>query len=206
MRSRRPRLGAGLLLATLLTGGCAHSPAPAGWLPPADASGSDAFGGWMVAEVGAGHERRRVEGELIAVEADTIIVLAAGGLESLPRAAILKATVAGYAIDAGKLGGWTTFGTISTLSHGVILLLSAPVWIITGSIATGKASRAPLLEYHVVRGDESRAMNDASRPWTDLALYARFPQGLPAGLDRATLRWKAWTPSARSHRSDTMKP
>ena len=72
---------------------------------------------------------------------------------------------------------WTVAGTLSTASHGVALLLSAPAWIIGGSVATTKVSHAPLITY-------------PSRPWSDLARYARFPQGLPIGLDPATLQRK----------------
>lgn len=164
-------------LAAALVSGCAHSPAPRGWLPTADAAGADAFGGWLVAEVGRGRDHRRIEGELIAVGTDSLLVFAADGVARVPRTAITRATVAGYDIAAGKLGTWTTLGTISTLSHGAWLLLSAPTWIIGGSIATSKASHAPLVTY-------------PSRPWSDLARYARFPQGLPIGLDPATLRKK----------------
>jgi hypothetical protein len=99
------------------------------------------------------------------------------GVAWVPRAAITRATVAGYDIGAGRLATWATVGTISTISHGVALVLSAPVWIIGGSVATSKANHAPLITY-------------PSRPWSDLARYARFPQGLPIGLDPATLQKK----------------
>jgi hypothetical protein len=180
-----------LVLAAALASGCAHSPAPAGWLPAADASGSDAFGGWLVAEVGRGRDHRRVEGELIAVGADSLFALAADGFEGLPRAAITQATLAGYDIEAGTLAGWTLLGTISTASHGIVLLLTAPLWVLAGTFATNSATHAPLIRY-------------PSSAWNDLTPYARFPQGFPAGLDRATLNRKQGVSSQPLRRS-TMK-
>jgi hypothetical protein len=59
------------------------------------------------------------------------------------------------------LAAATVFGTLSTLTHGFILIFSAPIWALSGAGATVFA-KAPSL-------NGCRAM----------APYARFPQGLP---------------------------
>jgi len=176
--SRRASLGVALAVAGALASGCAHSPpAPRGWLPEADATVTDAFGGWIAVEIGREKPPTRVSGELIAVGTDTVLVFAGDQLVGLPRAAITKATLAGYDIEAEVLAQWATLGSLSTLSHGVGFIISLPVWLIAGVTSTSSAARAPLLEY-------------PKRSWAEIAAYARFPQGLPAGVDRSTLRRK----------------
>lgn len=177
MPEGRSSLGVALAVAGALVSGCAHSPAPREWLPKADASVTDAFGGWLTAEIGSGRQATRVEGELIAVGTDTVLVLAGDQLLGLAKGAITKATLAGYDIEAGKLAQWTAAGSLSTLSHGIGLIISLPIWLIAGGISTSSAARAPVLEY-------------PKRSWAEIAEYARFPQGLPAGVDHSTLRRK----------------
>ena len=72
------------------------------------------------------------------------------------------------------LGLWTLLGTLSTGSHGFFLILSAPVWILTGTVAAVNQSRQPVLTY-------------PRQGWAGWRAYARFPQGLPPGLARAAL-------------------
>ena len=156
--------------------GCARNPAPAHWLPTADAAQYSAFGGWIVLEYAATNASLLPGGELIAVGRDSVFVLPpAGTVTAIPKAAIQRATVAAFDAQWGRLAVWTLVGSLSTLSHGVGLLISLPVWVIGGSLATASASRAPLLD---------------AEAWRDVQKFARFPQGLPPGLDRARLRPK----------------
>lgn len=62
-------------------------------------------------------------------------------------------------------GLWTGGGVLSTLSHGVFLILSAPVWGVAGGIATAAA------------GPRSEALWACSM---EVRSHARWPQGLPA--------------------------
>jgi hypothetical protein len=155
--------------------GCARNPAPAGWLPTADGAQYTPFGSWIALEYkAAGDASLPAGGELIAVGRDSVFVVApAGTVTAIPKAAVQRATVAAFDAQWGRLAVWTLVGSLSTLSHGVGLLISLPVWVIGGSLATASASRAPLHD------DE---------PWQDVQKFARFSQGLPPGLDRATLR------------------
>lgn len=67
----------------------------------------------------------------------------------------------------GTSTAWMLTGLLSTLSHGRFLLISAPVWTITGGVAIGTSGST---EY-------------ASHPCTnELQAQARWPQGLPASL------------------------
>lgn len=130
-------------------------------------------------EYTAGFGEARAEGELIAVGTDTVFLLSAEGLIAIPMRAITRATLTAYDAQWGGLAAWSTFGTVSTLSHGYGLIVSAPVWILTGSIATASASRAPRRQYR-----------SGAEVWREFRKFARFPQGLPPGVPRTSLRLK----------------
>jgi hypothetical protein len=156
------------LLAFSMTA-CAANPAPLGWLPRAEQAQSRACGGWITLQSAKGATPPRASGELIAVSEDRIYVLTDSGLLDLPQASVTKATLAAYASGAGVLGGWAALGTISTLSHGAILVLTAPLWIIAGSVAAASESKVALHRH-------------PPTPLVQLRPWARFPQGLPAGF------------------------
>jgi hypothetical protein len=80
----------------------------------------------------------------------------------------------GYDSKASGLAAWSVLGTLSTASHGVGLVLTAPIWVIAGVASTAKQTRAGHLVY-------------PRRTASAFGAYARFPQGLPAGIDRAAL-------------------
>ena len=177
MRGPRARPVAGALLAACCLVGCAGSSAPRGWLPTAVEAQREAHGGWASLQV-RGESRRAVhEGELLAIQADSVFILEREACIGLPTAKVVDATVMGYDSNKGPLARWTLMGTLTTPSHGYFLILSAPVWIITGSILTGMQSRV-----------SQAALTSAN--WERARAYARFPQGLPPGLDRASLRPK----------------
>jgi hypothetical protein len=75
------------------------------------------------------------------------------------------------------MGGLVLLGTLSTISNGAFLLFTAPMWIIGGSIATGARSFEPIVDY-------------PKRDWGHLAPFARYPQGMPRGIDRKQIKMK----------------
>jgi hypothetical protein len=152
---------------------CARNPAPVGWQRPPEVVQHAALGAWITVQC---VEKREpcAEGELIAVDEDRFRVLTAAGLEDVEKQRVAKATLVAYTNKRGSLGTWVGLGTLSTLSHGALLLVTAPVWIATGIAVTADESRAPLVRY-------------PERPIQDFRPHARFPQGLPPGLDGAAL-------------------
>lgn len=162
------------IAALMAIGGCYQSSAPPGWLPSPTQAERGAFGSWISVQ-GQPRTPPLAEGELIAIDTDTIHVLADGRLMSLPRASICCAVLTAYRMDLSELQLWSVVGTVSTLSHGIVLILTAPLWIIAGTAATSAASYAP----RIVGTDPAV-----------LQLFARFPQGIPPGLDRTTIRSK----------------
>lgn len=156
--------------------GCYQSSAPPRWLPLPVEAQRDAFGSWIAVQRQP-KTTPFVQGELIAIDTDTIHVLADGRLVSLARAMLCCAELTAYRVDLSELQLWSVLGILSTATHGFVLLLTAPMWAIAGTVATSSASYAP----RIISTDPI-----VLRP------FARFPQGIPPGLDRTTLRSKPW--------------
>jgi hypothetical protein len=155
---------------------CAHNTAPEGWLPkPAEAQ-TTAYGGWIELTYHQSEERR-TDGELIAVSAESVWVLSANQGLVIPTAAVKRGKLTAYAAQKGGLTLWTIVGTLSTISNGAFLIFTAPMWIIGGSLAVGGESRAP-------------ERKSPPLTWVELAPFARFPQGLPAGIELTALQPK----------------
>jgi hypothetical protein len=167
------RLSLGLAVACA---GCAHNSAPEGWLPrPAEAQAA-AYGGWIELSYNQATEQR-ADGELIAVSADSVWLLGQDQVLVIPTTAVKRAKLTAYAAQKGPLALWTVLGTLSTISNGWGLIFTAPMWLIGGPLAVGSESRAP--ERKVPR-----------LTWGELAPYARFPQGMPEGIELSTLKAK----------------
>lgn len=168
----------------LLTVSCASSNAPHAWLPPPRDVPASPLGAWIEVAIvemrEEGRKERRVElwseGEFLAVGAESVQILTVRGLESIPLRNVEFARVAVYQSQTAKGSLVTLGGVLSTASHGVGLILTAPLWLIAGSFTTGAVSREPL---HDV----------PSKSWQEVSIYARFPQGLPADFDATGLRF-----------------
>ncbi len=176
MRTDRFLLVFFLTLLPVLFLGCASTTAPRGWLPSARETQKQAYGAWISVEYDtcAGCPDR-IDGEFIGVSSDSIFVLSKDGLTPVPTEQIKRAKLATYDAEHWILELWTVGGSLSTVSHGAFLLFSFPVWVISGSIATASQSRAPIEKY-------------PRKPWEELRIYARFPQGLPKGFTEASLK------------------
>lgn len=143
-------------------------------MPPADAD-AWVLGGWVMITTGAEEPAPtgRIEGELLAAGEDSVFVLTSDGLlQGVGVREIRDAEVWGYKPDHSALGIWTFVGTLSTLSHGVAFVLSAPVWLLAGISATASRSREPRIRY-------------PTRPISEFSMYARYPQGMPPGFPRS---------------------
>ena len=153
---------------------CAISPAPGGWLPTPSGTQADAHGGWIEVQLQTPGVIAR--GELVALGEDTAYILTDHGLATIPFAHAQRAELWSFGSEAGILAGWAFLGTLSTVSNGFFLMLTAPMWMIGGTVSTAVRSREPRI---IVQDRAS---------WSQLRPFARFPQGLPPGLDRASLR------------------
>jgi len=171
MRATRPwAVGVGLGLALVA---CAGNTAPAGFLVPPRLAQTEAYGGWVEMLVTGG---ARVDGELIAVTADSVWVLGTASVV-VPVANVRQGKLTTVESQVGNVAGATGLGVVSTISNGILLVFTMPLWIIVGTAAGSSQSYAP----------ERRV---PPLHWAELNGFARFPQGLPDGVSLASLRAK----------------
>jgi hypothetical protein len=112
------------------------------------------------------HAGQTTSGELLAVDDLYLYVLTDGRVRAIERRKVTQVSVELYASQAGQAGLWTALGTVSTVSHGFFLVITAPVWLATGISVTAGAAATNDLE---VRDDKLGPLYQ----------FARFPQGLP---------------------------
>jgi hypothetical protein len=164
-----------LLCLLALMVACRTDPEPR--QPSIESMQRDAFGGTIVVRL----RDRVVSGELLAIDAAQLYVLERGnGLPSLvDRSAVMRAELFEYV--AGGFTAWGVLGTLSTISHGYLLVLSAPVWLATTIVTNVTESRHMVLGY-------------PEAGWDGFARWARYPQGPPDRL-RERVRERLSPPS-----------
>ncbi len=173
-----------LWVALVGAAGCVDNPDPRH--PTIQKMEREGFGAFIVITTEGGQE---VSGELISVESNVIRVLrfgpVRGALTWVATTDVKAAQLFRYESEGG-IGPWALLGTLSTLTHGFFLFLSAPVWILTGSLAAGAETRHVVMEF-------------PESSWSEISDWARFPQGMPPGLDEHDLTWPRGRRPQRPH-------
>lgn len=169
MRSRELAVLAAALLVSASATGCLHNPDPR----PRSMSEvhRDARGGFAVVRVAGQVDN---QGELIAIGPEGVWVLAGRRLIRTPLERVSELNVYGYDVSIGGPAAWGLLGTLSTISHGFFLIFTAPIWLVTTIGSSSSHSRSAHERYVDDRGDLS-----------EIAKWARFPQGMPLGVTTA---------------------
>jgi len=166
-----------VLFLSLLVVSCATTHAPRGWLASPSDMQTDAYGGWLELEYDSTSQAKtQLAGELIAISADSIFI-ANETFHAIAVSSVKSARLVAYKSNAEWMGGLVFLGMLSTISHGGFLILTAPMWIIGGSSASGVRSFEPIVDY-------------PKQEWSRFVPFARYPQGLPAGIDRNQIKMK----------------
>jgi hypothetical protein len=108
---------------------------------------------------------------------DRLYLVVKGRWVQVAYARIQKAVVVGYDGQEGPMAGWGLLGTLSTLSHGFVLILSAPIWLLTTAIAANAETNAAQID---------------GGPWTSMRKWARFPQGMPETMIDEARAARVW--------------
>lgn len=145
---------------------CFGLSAPSGSLPTVQQAQTDSYGGWAEVTVRDYAGGNSLEGELLAVSADSLWLFTSQGPHAIAAANIVDGKLTGYDSQPTRVGWLTTLGMVSTIGNGWILIATAPAWLITGSLAALHQSRLPV---RMIRATTLQA----------LAPFARFPAGLP---------------------------
>jgi hypothetical protein len=161
-----------LSLALVVVVACATNPDPR--RRTVQAVERTGYGGWIVVTMRDGE---KAEGELIAADPSYVHVLAfpmtGPRLVAVATLSITDAEVFAHESEGG-FGVWGLIGALSTISHGYFAVISFPVWVLAAGLASVFESRTVISNL----GDAGIA---------GLAKWARFPQGIPAGLDERAL-------------------
>ncbi len=186
-----------ITLSIAVLSGAASAKPPPGYLPDAEAAALDPHGAWVelwVTSV-ATHcpappsttdsvttPTTKIEGELIACAGDSIHVLTHRCLVSIARDDVSQARATFFDAGTRQITYWTIAGAVSTLTHGLGLVFSLPLWIIGGLSAHHTQANAARMEYEQ---DADQVGNEmVPDTWVALATVARFPAGLPPAVDR----------------------
>lgn len=122
-----------------------------------------------------------IKGELIAADTSNLIILADSNyVKRIKNTLIVVPTneIKKYRLRYGKFRDfrWTIpVLSATTPSHGLFFIFSFPVnLILTFAISAGTEAA---FEY-----------NDKEISYEDLKMFARFPQGIPSGIDPSSIR------------------
>lgn len=123
-----------------------------------------------------------ISGELIAIHSDTMYILTATRLESILTINISDAVLFKYRNQFGLFATLTGLlylpDIVAAIGIGepAFLLLGVP-WLVTGGIITiaEATNHSNLFHY------------PADNRLTELRKYARYPQGMPAGIEKSKL-------------------
>ena len=170
-----------VVISALIFIGCATTYAPADWLPKTEDIPKNIYGGWItiITETNSLDSEdlgMQYSGEFIAEDSSTVFLLY-DTLYQIPKNKIKSSILELDSKNATGYGLWTAGGIVSTISHGFFLIISAPVWLVTGIPTT-------ILE-------SSRDRYEAEYPdeiyWNEVKKFARFPQGVD-GIDLRQLK------------------
>ncbi len=117
-----------------------------------------------------------IEGELIAIDSNTIVILQETSMNkcTIFKTEDIKKFKLRYAKP--KHYGWTIpVYTLATISHGVFLLLTAPLNLIVTTAVT-------------IGGERAFTYDNDDLTYEELKIFARFPQGIPCNVDIKDIR------------------
>lgn len=171
-----------LSLAVVIVG-CASSSAPRKWLDQVEKRNLSGYGGWIKLWLEPDSTGAMIgQGELLVISDDSLFWFDEYTLRAVSKDRIKKLKLELYQSKSGQLSTWTLVGTLSTASHGILSLLTAPLWLLTGIGSTAAASYDPIEKLSKKQIDVP-----GDRFWPKIRKGARFPAGFPEGLDRTTL-------------------
>ncbi len=171
----------------ILVSGCATTYAPSGWLPSANETQSEAYGGWMTLIVKPDSLADedyylQYDGEFISSDKANVYLLA-DSLYIIPRDNINSAILEIDDKNSVEYGLWTVGGCASTASNGGFLIFTAPLWLLFGIPASTGESYRDRYEFNA-------EISVDPLYWEDIQKFARFPQGLPKNVDPYSLSQK----------------
>jgi hypothetical protein len=166
------------MVAAFATLGCASVNAPVGFLPSPEEAAQVVHGGWIDVIRNADTGVRALSGELLAITHDSLWILGPDGAGYVVPRRGVAGKLGLYNPELGKTLANTLLGTVFTISNGFVLILTAPAWWLTGTFGGMADATTAIKELE----------DDPPDSKTPLAAFARYPQGMPRGMDAAYTR------------------
>jgi hypothetical protein len=177
-----------LLLVFVLASGCATEMEGYRYLPTVNNAGKNTYGGWIVATVVSNEgvfRSETVAGELISAKDHVFYILDPSKMHIIPESRISEATLYLYRKQPGIFAIITIIGVLPNIIAAFVypeysdqfLALGIPALIFGLTFTFTEAANTR----NQLRYPEKIMLNQ-------FGTYARFPQGIPAGLDTSQLK------------------
>ncbi len=175
-----------ILSAAVFNLNCATTSAPNHWLPEREKADQQAFGGWITVHK---TDKSVLRGELISVTDSGLYVMTIDKLVFTGTDSISTAKLGKYE-ESNPVAAWGLLGTLSTVTHGFGLIISAPVWVLSSSMMASSFSHNKIIEY-------------PEKKFEDFKNYSRFPQGLSNQIDLTKLKPRSFPEISTSKTNET---
>ena len=176
-RSGSVRRRAAAAAVVLLLAGCATAPGPRQHLLTAPEVVRTAWGGWVeVRRRDGGSESAQLlaAGELLAASADTLHLLTQAGLSTVVRMPEDRVILVCEHNRAGEVAGVGFLQSLACVFNGWFMWITMPLTWVAGAIDSQTQARVGVVKIDAGTWDVCREC-------------ARFPQGMPPGLDPSRL-------------------
>jgi hypothetical protein len=142
------------------------------YLPSSDKIDVDPYGSYIKI---VRKTASNITGELIAIDSTNIVVLS----ESESKCATIPITdVMRFKLYYAKPKhyGWTIpVYTLATISHGILLIITAPLNLLVTISVT-------------VSGERTFIYNNRNMTYDKIRMFARYPQGIPPGITMTSIK------------------
>ena len=170
-----------LSISYLLFTSCATSYAPDNWLPETDDVQQEIFGGWITLvtkpdSLKPNEKWIQYSGEFISLDEENVYLLY-DSIYVIPKKKIYSSTLELDQKNSTAYGLWTVGGIAGTVTNGLFLVITAPLWLVAGIPATvGESVR-----------DRYEEDEPTQEYWDSINKFARFPQGI-SDIDLTTIK------------------
>lgn len=175
-----------IVVLSFLYAGCSRTFAPSGWLPATDEYQVNVYGGWMTLVVLGNSTEEQEEyfeykGEFLSSDSDNVYLLA-DSVYIVNKANIRSAILELTQKNTEAYAGWGAAFLLTPVINGRYSLFTGPLGIISGAAAaSGEAAR-----------DRYASEHPDNMYWSIVQKFARFPQGLPEGIDLNKVKPKSY--------------
>jgi len=173
-----------LFICFILLAGCTTVHVPREYVPGLHEPESNPLGSWMELTVGEGEMERMYAGELLCIEDNVLFLLAYDTIETFPLESINEAVLVTHRFGGPQFVIWGLLASVPGLIGAIVYPDWAGPFLVLAAVQVIPTTAATLIN--------SFSYNKYVYPKRVYSIvefrnFARFPQGLPPGLDTGDL-------------------